>query len=385
MSDALDYAKRLIAAPSVTPATGTVFDELEAMLTPLGFDIHRFCRGEGEEGSDEAPVENLFAIRRGPEGSRHFAFAGHLDVVPPGEGWHSDPFEPTIEGELLYGRGAVDMKSAIACMVAAVADVPQDAGTISFIITGDEEGPALHGTRALIDYMNAQGIRPDLCLVGEPTSVNRLGDMMKIGRRGSVNIWLTVDGTQGHVAYPHLADNPIPKLVAMLAELDSLVLDTGTDWFQPSNLEITDMEVGNKAHNVIPAQAKARISIRFNDRHSGASLSERVVAIAEKHGGTALPIISGEPFLTEPGAFSHMMADAIQAETGLKPEQSTTGGTSDARFLRAVCPVIEFGLCNATMHKRDEAVAIPDLDVLTRIYTRAALGALTLKTEHEGA
>ncbi|WP_416832963.1 MAG: succinyl-diaminopimelate desuccinylase [Erythrobacter sp.] len=385
MSDALDYAKRLIAAPSVTPATGTVFDELEAMLAPLGFDIHRFRRGDGEEGSDEAPVENLFAIRRGPEGSKHFAFAGHLDVVPPGEGWHTDPFEPTIEGELLYGRGAVDMKSAIACMVAAVADVPQDAGTISFIITGDEEGPALHGTRALIDYMNAQGIRPDLCLVGEPTSVNRLGDMMKIGRRGSVNIWLTVDGTQGHVAYPHLADNPIPKLVAMLAELDSLVLDTGTDWFQPSNLEITDMEVGNKAHNVIPAQAKARISIRFNDLHSGASLSERVVAIAEKHGGTALPIISGEPFLTEPGAFSHMLADAIEAETSLKPEQSTTGGTSDARFLRAVCPVIEFGLCNATMHKRDEAVAIPDLDVLTRIYTRAALGALALKTEHEGA
>ena len=385
MSDALDYAKRLIAAPSVTPATGTVFDELEAILAPLGFDIHRFRRGDGEAGSDEAPVENLFAIRRGPEGSKHFAFAGHLDVVPPGEGWHTDPFEPTIEGELLYGRGAVDMKSAIACMVAAVADVPQDAGTISFIITGHEEGPALHGTCALIDYMDAQGIRPDLCLVGEPTSVNRLGDMMKIGRRGSVNIWLTVDGTQGHVAYPHLADNPIPKLVAMLAELDSLTLDTGTDWFQPSNLEITDMEVGNKAHNVIPAQAKARISIRFNDLHSGASLSERVVAIAEKHGGTALPIISGEPFLTEPGAFSHMLADAIEAETGLKPEQSTTGGTSDARFLRAVCPVIEFGLCNATMHKRDEAVAIPDLDVLTRIYTRAALGALTLKTEHEGA
>jgi succinyl-diaminopimelate desuccinylase len=233
--------------------------------------------------------------------------------------------------------------------------------------------------------MAAEGILPDLCLVGEPTSVHRLGDMMKIGRRGSVNIWLSVEGVQGHVAYPHLADNPIPKLVAMLAELDSLMLDTGTDWFQPSNLEITDMEVGNKAHNVIPAQAKARISIRFNDLHSGASLSERVVAIAEKHGGTALPIISGEPFLTEPGAFSNMLAAAIEAETGLKPEQSTTGGTSDARFLRAVCPVIEFGLCNATMHKRDEAVAIPDLDVLTRIYTRAALGALALRTEHEGA
>lgn len=380
MSDAFEYAKQLMAVPSVTPATGSVFDAMEAMLTPLGFDIRRFQRGDGAAGTDEAPVENLFAIRRGPEGSKHFAFAGHLDVVPPGEGWESDPFEPTQRGELLYGRGAVDMKGAIAAMVAAVAGVPQDAGTISFIITGDEEGPALHGTRAVIDYMAAEGIQPDLCLVGEPTNVRQLGDMMKIGRRGSVNIWLTVEGTQGHVAYPHLADNPIPKLTAMLAELDALELDTGTDWFQPSNLEITDLEVGNVAHNVIPAEAKARISIRFNDTHSGAGLSERVGAIAEKHGGRAMAIISGEPFLTSPGAFSNMLADAIEAETGIKPEQSTTGGTSDARFLRAVCPVIEFGLCNATMHKRDEAVAIPDLDALARIYTRAALGALSLDT-----
>lgn len=385
MTQALDLAKVLIAEPSVTPATGPVFDAMEAMLVPLGFAVHRFRRGDGIEGSDEAPVENLFAIRQGPEGSRHFAFAGHLDVVPPGDGWATDPFEPTVAGELLHGRGAVDMKSAIACMVAAAAEVPQDAGTISFIITGDEEGPALHGTRALIDHMEAEGIQPDLCLVGEPTSVNRLGDMMKIGRRGSVNIWLNVEGAQGHVAYPHLADNPIPKLVSMLAELDALVLDTGTDWFQPSNLEITEMTVGNKAHNVIPAQAKARISIRFNDLHTGASLSERVVAIAEKHGGRALPIISGEPFLTEPGAFSNMLAEAIEAETGIRPEQSTAGGTSDARFLRAVCPVIEFGLCNATMHKRDEAVAIPDLDVLTRIYRKAALGALALETDDQGA
>lgn len=384
MSQAIDFAKRLIAAPSITPATGAVFDEMQAMLAPLGFVVHRFTRGEGPEGSDEAPVENLFAIRQGPAGSGHFAFAGHLDVVPPGEGWASDPFEPDVRGELLHGRGAVDMKSAIACMVAAVAQVPQEAGTISFIITGDEEGPALHGTRAIIDYMRAEGIQPDLCLVGEPTSVNRLGDMMKIGRRGSVNIWLSVEGTQGHVAYPHLADNPIPRLVAMLAELDALVLDEGTDWFQPSNLEVTDIEVGNRAHNVIPAEARARISIRFNDLHSGASLSQQVAAIAEKHGGKALPIISGEPFLTAPGDFSNMLATAIEAETGVAPEQSTTGGTSDARFLRSVCPVIEFGLCNATMHKRDEAVAIPDLDVLTRIYTRAALGALALTNYNEG-
>lgn len=372
MTDASLLAEKLIAAPSVTPATGEVFDVLEAMLAPLGFEVHRFVRGEVPDG----PVENLFAIRPGPAGSRHFAFAGHLDVVPPGQGWTSAPFAPERRGDLLYGRGAVDMKGAIAAMVAAVAEVPRDAGTISFVVTGDEEGPAVHGTRALIDFMQERGHRPDLCLVGEPTSVNRLGDMMKIGRRGSVNIWLEVEGTQGHVAYPHNADNPIPKLVAILAELDALVLDEGTEWFQPSNLEITDLEVGNPAHNVIPAKATARISIRFNDRHSGASLSEMVAAIAAKHGGTALPIISGEPFLTPPGEFSQMIADAVEAETGLVPEASTTGGTSDARFLRAVCPVIEFGLCNATMHKRDEAVALADLDALGRIYARIAAAAL---------
>ncbi len=376
MSTALELAEKLISAESVTPATGAVFDAMEAMLTPHGFVVHRFTRGDGEEGSDEAPVENLFAIRKGPEGSKHFAFAGHLDVVPPGDSWTSAPFAPEVRGDLLYGRGAVDMKGAIAAMAASLADIPQDAGTISFIITGDEEGPALHGTRALIDYMNAEEIKPDLCLVGEPTSVNALGDMMKIGRRGSVNIWLEVDGTQGHVAYPHLADNPLPKLTAILAELDAWTLDAGTDWFQPSNLEITHISAINPAHNVIPAKAEARVSIRFNDLHSGASLSERVSAIAERHGGKARAIISGEPFLTEPGAFSQIISDAVEAETGTKPEASTTGGTSDARFLRAVCPVIEFGLCNATMHKRDEAVAVEDLATLSRIYASIAKAAL---------
>ena len=376
MTQVLDLAKRLMAAPSVTPATGAVFDAMEAMLAPLGFEVTRFTRGEGATGTPEAPVENLFAIRRGPEGSKHFAFAGHLDVVPPGGGWTSEAFDPEVRGDLLYGRGAVDMKGAIACMVDAVAEVPVEAGTISFVITGDEEGPALHGTRALIDFMREAGHQPDLCLVGEPTSVNRLGDMMKIGRRGSVNIWLEVQGTQGHVAYPHLADNPIPKLVAMLAELDALVLDEGTDWFQPSNLEVTEVDVPNDAHNVIPAVAKARISIRFNDLHSGASLSEKVGAIAHKHGGSALPIISGEPFLTPPGAFSDAIAAAVKAETGVDPEPSTTGGTSDARFLRAVCPVIEFGLVNATMHKTNEAVAVEDLVTLSRIYTRIARDVL---------
>ena len=376
MTQVLELAKRLMAAPSVTPATGAVFDAMEAMLAPLGFEVTRFTRGEGATGTPEAPVENLFAIRRGPEGSKHFAFAGHLDVVPPGGGWTSEAFDPEVRGDLLYGRGAVDMKGAIACMVDAVAEVPVEAGTISFVITGDEEGPALHGTRALIDFMREAGHQPDLCLVGEPTSVNRLGDMMKIGRRGSVDIWLEVQGTQGHVAYPHLADNPIPKLVAMLAELDALVLDEGTDWFQPSNLEVTEVDVPNDAHNVIPAVAKARISIRFNDLHSGASLSEKVGAIAHKHGGSALPIISGEPFLTPPGAFSDAIAAAVKAETGVDPEPSTTGGTSDARFLRAVCPVIEFGLVNATMHKTNEAVAVEDLVTLSRIYTRIARDVL---------
>ncbi len=365
-------AEKLIACPSVTPAQGLVFDALEAMLAPLGFEIDRFAAGEAPDG----PVENMFAIRRGPEGTRHFAFAGHLDVVPPGEGWTSAPFAPETRGDLLYGRGAVDMKGAIAAMAAAVREVPAEAGTLSFVITGDEEGPAIYGTRALIDRMRTRGDIPDLILVGEPTSSNRLGDTVKIGRRGSVNIWLEVDGMQGHVAYPHLADNPIPKLVAILAELEALTLDEGDEWFQPSNIEVTDLEVGNPAHNVIPAKAKARLSIRFNARHSGAALAKQVSEIAERHGGTAKAVISGEAFLTPPGEFSTMIADAVAAETGVTPELSTTGGTSDARFLKDLAPVIEFGLCNATMHKRDEAVAVADLNMLARIYARIARAAL---------
>ncbi|WP_423141850.1 succinyl-diaminopimelate desuccinylase [Parablastomonas sp. CN1-191] len=368
----LELAKALIAAPSVTPATGAVFDVLETALLPLGFAVDRFVCGEAPDG----PVENLLAVRAGPPGSRHFAFAGHLDVVPPGEGWHGDAFVPEVRGDLLYGRGAVDMKGAVAAMVRALSAIPADAGTVSLVITGDEEGPARFGTVALIERMRARGITPDLCLVGEPSSAARLGDTMKIGRRGSINIWLTVEGTEGHVAYPHLADNPAPRLVAMLAELDALHLDDGTDWFQPSNLEITDIAIGNPATNVIPPRASARLSIRFNDRHTGQDLADRVSAIAARHGGTARPVISGEAFITLPGAFSALVAAAVEAETGLVPQASTTGGTSDARFLRAVCPVIEFGLCNATMHKRDEAAAIGDLDALVRIYRRIALSAL---------
>ncbi len=367
-----DLAEALIACPSVTPAAGLVFDCLERQLAPLGFAVHRFMSGEAPDG----PVENLFAIRYGPKGSRHFAFAGHVDVVPPGEGWTSAPFAPERRGDLLYGRGAVDMKGAIAAMVAAVDDVPADLGTISFIITGDEEGPAHYGTVCLIEHMRSVSAIPDLCLVGEPTSLNRLGDVMKIGRRGSVNIWLTVEGGEGHVAYPHLANNPIGPLVNMLAELNAIELDQGTDWFQPSNLEITDIAVGNPATNVIPSRATARLSIRFNDHHTGQELATRVEAIAAKHGGTSRAVISGEAFVTMPGEFSALVAAAVEAETGLTPEASTTGGTSDARFLKAICPVIEFGLCNATMHKRDEAVAVADLEVLARIYARIAKAAL---------
>ena len=268
------------------------------------------------------------------------------------------------------------MKGAVAAMVAAAAEVPPEAGTLSFIITGDEEGDAIHGTRALIELIRERGEIPDLCLVGEPTSVDRLGDMMKIGRRGSVNIWLEVRGVQGHVAYPHLARNPLPALVAMLVELDSLQLDDGNEWFQASNLAITEIDVPNAAHNVIPGLAKARISIRFNDLHTGSQLAERVTAIAEKHGGSARPVISGEPFLTPPGAFSAIVAAAVEAETCIRPEVSTSGGTSDARFLKDLCPVIEFGLVNATMHKIDEAVALDDLETLAKIYRRIALAAL---------
>ena len=374
---ALELAKRLITQPSITPATGSVFDEMEAMLSPLGFDITRFVAGDAPEDAEHGgPVENLFAIRRGPADSRHFAYAGHLDVVPPGQGWQSDPFIPEVRGDLLHGRGAVDMKGSIAAFVSALHHLPDDLGTISLIITGDEEGPARFGTVALMDWMAERNITPDLCLVGEPTSVHKLGDMIKIGRRGSVNMWVTVHGMQGHVAYPHNADNPITKLGKILSEIDSLQLDEGTDWFQPSNIEFTDLHVGNTAHNVIPAKAEGRLSIRVNDRHSGESLSSMVREIVERHGGELKPVISGEPFLTPPGEFSDIVAGAIREVTGVDPELSTSGGTSDARFLAKIMPVVEFGLCNATMHKLDEAVAVDDLDQLAKIFALVVARAL---------
>lgn len=362
--DPVALASALIACPSVTPATGSVFDALEEMLTPLGFSVDRFIAGEAPDG----PVENLIAVRDSGRPGKHFSFAGHLDVVPPGGGWQSDPFEPEIRGDLLYGRGAVDMKGSIASFVSAVARSGDLPGTISLLITGDEEGAAVHGTVAIMERMAVTGVQPDLCVVGEPTSVNRLGDMVKIGRRGSVNMWISVEGMQGHVAYPHLADNPIPRLVRILSAIEAVKLDKGTDWFQPSNIEITDLHVGNPATNVIPARATARISIRFNDLHSGQGLVEKIRAIVEAEGGALEAKISGEPFLTEPGAFSALISDAIQAATDMAPELSTSGGTSDARFLARLCPVVEFGLTNATMHKLDEAVAVADLETLAVIY-----------------
>jgi succinyl-diaminopimelate desuccinylase len=370
--DPVDLAARLIACPSVTPARGAVFDVLEAALAPLGFTVHRFTAGDAPDG----PVENLFATRG--TGAPHFAFAGHLDVVPPGDGWASDAFTPDIRGGLLHGRGAVDMKSDIAAFVAACADADHE-GTLSLIITGDEEGPATHGTPAIMDWMAARGIRPDMILIGEPTSEDRLGDVVKIGRRGSVNMWITVPGVQGHVAYPHRADNPVPKAAKVIAALEALHLDDGSESFQPSNLEITAVETSSKTTNVIPGAAIVQLNIRFNNLQRGADLVALVERTAEEAapGATVEARISGEAFLTPPGPIYDIVSAAIEAETGAKPRLSTHGGTSDGRFLIALCPVVDFGLPNATMHKLDEAAAVEDIRALSRIYARvigAALG-----------
>jgi len=370
--DPVDLACRLIACPSVTPEPAGVFDVLAGALAPLGFEIHRFAAGEAPDG----PVENLFATRG--RGAPHFAFAGHLDVVPPGPGWTGDPFAPQIRGGLLYGRGAVDMKGGIAAFVAAAAETAGHGGTLSLIITGDEEGPATYGTRALMDWMAQREIRPDMILIGEPTSENRLGDTIKIGRRGSVNMWIEIPGVQGHVAYPHRADNPVTKLGRVLTALDALHLDDGTERFQPSNLEVTTADVGNPAGNVIPGSASARLNIRFNNAHRGAdlvALVRRTVAEAAP-GATVEARISGEAFLTPPGPLYDLVTGAIRAETGVEPKLSTGGGTSDGRFLIALCPVVDFGLANATMHKVDEAVPVEDLHALSAIYARIIRGAL---------
>lgn len=366
MIDPVELASRLIACRSITPAAGEVFDVLEEALKPLDFEVHRFILGEAPDG----PVENLFATRGA--GAPHFGFAGHLDVVPPGNGWTSDPFEPVVRGDLLYGRGAVDMKGGIAAFVAACSEVASHPGTISLLITGDEEGPATFGTPRIMDWMAERNIKPDMILIGEPTSVARLGDTVKIGRRGSVNMWIEVPGIQGHVAYPHRAENPITKLGKVLVALDALKLDEGNDKFQPSNLEVTDVETANPAGNVIPGVARARLNIRFNNEHRGSDLVELVQRTVEAAawGSRVEAKISGEAFLTPTGRFFDVVTDAIRAETGVEPELSTSGGTSDGRFLISLCPVVDFGLPNATMHKLDEAAAVQDLYALTKIYGR---------------
>ena len=370
--DPVELAQRLIAVPSVTPASGPVFDVLEAALASLGFVVHRFIGGNNPDG----PVENLVAIRG--SGAPHFGFAGHLDVVPPGEGWDGNPYAATIADGILTGRGANDMKSAIAAFVAAISDIDQHSGTLSLLITGDEEGPAQFGTVAIINWLREHDLVPDMILIGEPTSEAALGDTVKIGRRGSVNMWIEVPGTQGHVAYPHRADNPVGALAKIVAELDGWSLDEGNDSFPPSNLEFTEVATPPGATNLIPGRASARLNIRFNNLQRGAELVERVESVVRKHapGGTVEALISGEAFLTPPGALYDHVVSAIHAETGLTPALSTSGGTSDGRFLIALCPVVDFGLPNATMHKVGEHAAVSDIETLSRIYRRIAQRAL---------
>jgi succinyl-diaminopimelate desuccinylase len=312
----------------------------------------------------------MVAIRG--SGAPHFGFAGHLDVVPPGDGWDGDPFGGEIENGVLVGRGANDMKSAIAAYVAAVSRLGETAGTLSLLITGDEEGYAVYGTPRIIDWLNERQIRPDMILIGEPTSVDRLGDTVKIGRRGSVNMWIEVPGVQGHVAYPHRATNPIPPLARVIGALEAVHLDDGTDQFPPSNLEFTAISTPTTASNVIPGSATAQLNIRFNNLQKGADLVKMVEEIAEREapGSKVTARISGEAFLTPPGQLYDVVVEAIEEETGEKPELSTSGGTSDGRFLIQLCPVVDFGLPNATMHKLNECAAVEDIQALSRIYER---------------
>ena len=368
MVDALALTQALMRCPSVTPADAGAMDVLQATLESLGFVCRRMKFGE---------IENLYA-RLGTTGP-NLCFAGHTDVVPIGDlaAWSCDPFEAKVTDGVLMGRGAVDMKSGIAAFVAAVAEVQARgplAGSVSLLITGDEEGPALDGTKRVVAALAAEGERIDHCIVGEPSSAERLGDMIKIGRRGSVNSWITVEGVQGHVAYPHRAANPIPVLIGLLARLQGRKLDDGYTGFQPSNLEVTTIDVGNTATNIIPAQAKARLNIRFNPAHRGADLQAWIEAEARAAGEgfsgtvTVETMISGEAFLTEPGDFTALVADAIRETTGETPELSTSGGTSDARFIRALCPVVEFGLVGATLHAIDERTPVADIARLQAAY-----------------
>ena len=352
----LTLAQDLLRCRSVTPADEGAQAVLAGALERLGFTVTRLRFGK---------IENLYAERPGP-GAR-LCFAGHTDVVPAGEGWRYDPFGAIVEDGLLYGRGAVDMKSAIAAFVAAAAT---STGNLSLLITGDEEGEARDGTVRVLEWMQAEGKIPDFCVVGEPTSRAKLGDVVKIGRRGSLNARITITGKQGHAAYPHLADNPIHRLIPALAELTGKPLDAGTKWFEPSSLQVTSVDVGNPATNVIPGVAQAKLNIRFNDLHTGAGLTDFLTETLARFAPQAeLDVqISGEAFLTAPGPHTEALTRAITAVTGVVPEQNTGGGTSDARFIARYCPVAEFGLVGTSMHRTDECVPVAELRQLAEVY-----------------
>ncbi len=367
LADPVPLAQRLIRCASVTPADGGAQDVLAEALAALGFTIHRLSFGE---------TGNLYA--RLGTGSPHFCFAGHTDVVPPGEGWRHDPFGGVIEDGVLYGRGACDMKAAIAAFVAGVAQAGEGGtlpGSVSLLITGDEEGPARDGTVRVVEWMRDHGEVPDFCLVGEPTNPARLGEIIKIGRRGSLSATITVRGVQGHVAYPHLADNPVHRLLALLHALTTRRLDEGTRWFQPSSLQVTSVDVGNAAANLIPGEARAKLNIRYNDTHDAVSLERWIGAAAAEHAPGAEIAFhpSGDSFLTEPGPAVQALAEAIGAVFGTEPRLDTGGGTSDARFITKLCPVAEFGLVGASMHKIDERTTVEDLRRLAGAYA-AILG-----------
>lgn len=373
MIDPVALAQDLIRCRSVTPADGGALDVLEAALQSLGF----FCHRLRFEDAGTPAIENLYA-RLGTE-APHFCFAGHSDVVPPGEGWAHDPFAAALVDGTLYGRGAADMKSALAAFIAAAGRVVANGvpkGSISLLITGDEEGPAINGTAKLMAWLESRGERINHCVVGEPTSVARAGDTLKIGRRGSINFQVTVTGVQGHVGYPQKAVNPIPALAELVTQLSAHPLDKGNAHFDPSTLAFTSMDVGNPATNVIPAEARASFNIRFNDKHTPESLKGWVEDRAEriaKESGTQITFrysVSGVSFLTQPGKFTQLVSDTIARVTGQAPVFSTSGGTSDARFIKDHCPVVELGLVGATMHKTDECVALGEIASLTEIYAQ---------------
>jgi succinyl-diaminopimelate desuccinylase len=375
--DSIAIARELIRRRSVTPQEGGALAYLQGVLEPAGFTVHRPTFSE--EGTPD--VENLYArIGISPP---NLVFAGHTDVVPPGDesAWRYPPFAAEIAGGLLYGRGAADMKGAIACMVAAAREHlaehgGQPSGSISFLITGDEEGPSVNGTAKLLQWAAARGEKFDHCILGEPTNPMELGDAIKIGRRGSLSGTLTITGKQGHVAYPQLADNPIRYLVRIMTALMSESLDHGTDHFDASNLEFTSVDVGNRAVNVIPGQARARFNIRFNDRHTQGSLRSWLEARCAQAAANdvayeiAYERGNSDAFLTRPGPFVETVAQAVEEVVGRRPQLSTSGGTSDARFIKDHCPVIEFGLAGQTMHQVDEHVRVADLTALTAIYRR---------------